>query len=225
MNCPDNLCLELRLLLSIIIFLLSVWPYFFIYLFFSSCLSYQERRIELWRYILVQIVPALTPSLIQYALGLRTIWTLTLVYIICMDVFLLSWLLSVFVVDVDLDPKRKIGATFYFYIRYLKVLFAFKGAYTRGKFLKSGTHCPTLWSLWYMVNVDYAVGSLIKKFIWSIPLYYRNSIDRIRILRQSWDEWAFIMNARLMRGPSRQEDRETNMKKLRLSLPNLRKNI
>ena len=47
MNCPDNLCLELRLLLSIIIFLLSVWPYFFIYLFFSSCLSYQERRIEL----------------------------------------------------------------------------------------------------------------------------------------------------------------------------------
>ena len=136
----------------------------------------------------MQIVPALTPSLIQYALGLRTIWTLTLVYIICMDVFLLSWLLSVFVVDVDLDPKRKIGATFYFYIRYLKVLFAFKGAYTRGKFLKSGTHCPTLWSLWYMVNVDYAVGSLIKNFSWSIPLYYRNSIDRIRILRQSWDE-------------------------------------
>ena len=31
------------------------------------------------------------------------------------------------------------------------------------------------------------------------------------------------MNAGLMRGPSRHEDRETNMKKLRLSLPNLRK--
>ena len=33
-------------------------------------------------------------------------------------------------------------------------------------------------------------------------------IDRIRILRQSLDEWALIMNARLMRGPSRQEDKQ-----------------
>ena len=33
-------------------------------------------------------------------------------------------------------------------------------------------------------------------------------IDRIGILRQSWDEWALIMNARLMRGPSRQEDKQ-----------------
>ena len=35
-----------------------------------------------------------------------------------------------------------------------------------------------------------------------------HTIDRIRILRQSWDEWALIMNARLMRGPSRQEDKQ-----------------
>ena len=34
------------------------------------------------------------------------------------------------------------------------------------------------------------------------------SIDSIRILRQSWDELALIMNARLMRGPSRQEDKQ-----------------
>ena len=46
--------------------------------------------------------------------------------------------------------------------------------------------------------------------------------DRIRILRQSWDEWALIMSARLMRGPFSLRG-QTNMKKLRLSLPNLRK--
>ena len=37
---------------------------------------------------------------------------------------------------------------------------------------------------------------------------YHLKIDRIRILRQSWDEWALIMNARLMRGPSRQEGKQ-----------------
>ena len=31
-------------------------------------------------------------------------------------------------------------------------------------------------------------------------------IDSIRIPRQSWDEYALIMNARLMRGTCRQED-------------------
>ena len=33
-------------------------------------------------------------------------------------------------------------------------------------------------------------------------------IDSIRIPRQSWDEYALIMNARLMRGTSRQEDKQ-----------------
>ena len=42
--------------------------------------------------------------------------------------------------------------------------------------------------------------------------------DRIRILRQFWDEWALIMSARLMRGPFSPRG-QTNMKKLRLSLP------
>ena len=55
-----------------------------------------------------------------------------------------------------------------------------------------------------------------------ICITFHNLIDRIRILRQFWDEWALIMNARLMRGPSRQED-EQIWKKLQLSLPNLRK--
>ena len=34
------------------------------------------------------------------------------------------------------------------------------------------------------------------------------SIDSIRIPRQSWDEYVLIMNARLMRGTSRQEDKQ-----------------
>ena len=42
--------------------------------------------------------------------------------------------------------------------------------------------------------------------------------DRIRILWQSWDEWALIMSTRLMRGPFSPRG-QTNMKKLRLSLP------
>ena len=33
-------------------------------------------------------------------------------------------------------------------------------------------------------------------------------IGSIRILRQSWDEKALILNARLMRGTSRQEDKQ-----------------
>ena len=37
---------------------------------------------------------------------------------------------------------------------------------------------------------------------------HTHGIDSIRILRQSWDELALIMNARLMRGPSRQEDKQ-----------------
>ena len=35
---------------------------------------------------------------------------------------------------------------------------------------------------------------------------YNFRIDSIRIPRQSWDEYALIMNASLMRGTSRQED-------------------
>ena len=58
--------------------------------------------------------------------------------------------------------------------------------------------------------------------LWDICITFHNLTDRIRILRQFWDEWALIMNARLMRGPSRQED-EQIWKKLQLSLPNLRK--
>ena len=36
----------------------------------------------------------------------------------------------------------------------------------------------------------------------------KQRIDSIRIPRQSWDEYAFIMNARLMRGTSRQEEKQ-----------------
>ena len=49
--------------------------------------------------------------------------------------------------------------------------------------------------------------SIINTFtqIW-LPAVNHLQIDSIRIPRQSWDEYALIMNARLMRGTSRQED-------------------